>query len=434
MDYSGNFTYNGYGPQIPHPHPTQSTIYSTSFSQREPPLSQSLLYPSQFSQAEVSQSQRSTPYENTIPNVQVKPQLLARAKGKERAKEKSQGGHHQEVANFTEDATIELLKIIENLLPIGADGWLAVQNEFNTYARSNGLPERESRSLRLKFDKLVNTAMEKPTGEANQSQLLKTALKIYGDLTAKSGTATLDDDLLKQENEAGVVSVERHKVIHLTATSDGDSTGEGHSKNPKAVKSNLVVKGYRTANPLEIKSHKTHASTSQATDAMASIGTYFSDDHVCERTDAQTTTSVHLLQLQSVMTELREIRSWNEQISDSLRAETCRTDKLDIQNSNLKDKIEELKAKNRGLKDDLHYMQPRHHHRRPLKSDSESDSSASPHERSHCHHHHHRHCRRQQYTPSPRRSAATVPPVQAETPQNSPDMHELSNPQHPKVS
>jgi hypothetical protein len=54
--------------------------------------------------------------------------------------------------------------------------------------------------------------------------------------------------------------------------------------------------------------------------------------------------------------------------------QTIHADKLEIQVSNLKDKLEEVKAKNRELKVDLHTLPQRHHHRH-TESDFESDSS-----------------------------------------------------------
>ena len=171
---------------------------------------------------------------------------------------------------------MELLNVVENILPIGGDSWTAVQNEYNKFAKLNGQPEWDGCLLKQKYEKvgplcwcvgippsphiqLVHAAKEKPTGEANHSELLEMALWIEEALDIKSGSALLDDNLFegdsKGESEAGGVP-DRRKVIHLT--SDGDSAGEESSKT-KPVKSNCVVKGFHTANPLQFKPCKTWA-------------------------------------------------------------------------------------------------------------------------------------------------------------------------------
>lgn len=116
-----------------------------------------------------------------------------KGKGKARATPKGCGGHQQGATNFTEVATMELLNVVENILPIGGDSWTAVQNEYNKFAKLNGQPEWDGCLLKQKYEKvgplcwcvgippsphiqLVHAAKEKPTGEANHSELLEMAL------------------------------------------------------------------------------------------------------------------------------------------------------------------------------------------------------------------------------------------------------------------
>jgi chromosome segregation ATPase len=192
--------------------------------------------------------------------------------------------------------------------------------------------------------------MNKPTGEANRSEILELAFQINEQIRAKSGTSLLlDEDTSEEEHEAegkgepGVANT--RKVIHLA--SDEDSDGEDEVKTStkgKAAKSTFVVKGYQAANPLETKTRKARASTSQAADTISAVGHYFSPEHMRECEEAWANTSLNMFQLQSAQTELREARSRNEQLSDTLNTERRRADKLDNQNNTLKEKVEELKA------------------------------------------------------------------------------------------
>ncbi|KAH9000058.1 hypothetical protein EDB92DRAFT_1812500 [Lactarius akahatsu] len=85
-------------------------------------------------------------------------------KGKERQTTRVKGGRQHRATNFGETTTMELLKIVGKHLPIRSGGWEAVKKEYNEFATENNQHERDIRSLKQKFDKLVNTAMEKPTG------------------------------------------------------------------------------------------------------------------------------------------------------------------------------------------------------------------------------------------------------------------------------
>ena len=235
-------------------------------------------------------------------------------------------------------------------------------------------------------------------------------LQINDKLEAKSGTGILDDEFSDEAGGEAEVFDEKHKVIHLT--SDGESAVEEHVKTAKPVKSTFVVKGYRTANPLEIKSRATRTSTSQAMEAISAISSHFSADRVREREDTRASKSIHIVQLQSaqndlqeVRSELREVRSENKQLSESLRNERHRADKLDLRVIHLEDKIELLKARNDELKSDLRSMQQHRRHRYDMESDSGSEFDSSSHKRTRRHKHH-----RPITPPLPSQKAVEIPP------------------------
>lgn len=89
-----------------------------------------------------------------VQNEQVKPQVLAHGTGKEKPPPKLRGGRQKGVTNFSGPETQELLRVVDKWLPIGLNGWTAVQNEYNRFAQQNKLHERDNRSLKQKFDKV----------------------------------------------------------------------------------------------------------------------------------------------------------------------------------------------------------------------------------------------------------------------------------------
>lgn len=56
--------------------------------------------------------------------------------------------------NFSEAATMELLKIVQKYLPIGGASWEAVTDEYNTFAQRSNLLKRDKTSLRQKYDRV----------------------------------------------------------------------------------------------------------------------------------------------------------------------------------------------------------------------------------------------------------------------------------------
>jgi hypothetical protein len=60
-------------------------------------------------------------------------------------------GRPQGANNYSVSDTNVLLNIIEDELPIGQQGWLAVMTKFNKRAIKSGRPERKQTSLETKF-------------------------------------------------------------------------------------------------------------------------------------------------------------------------------------------------------------------------------------------------------------------------------------------
>jgi hypothetical protein len=68
------------------------------------------------------------------------------------AKKKSgRGGRASGTPNYSDDDVAALLDACANCLPLGAKGWLAVEQEFAVWADSHDRPTRSAKSLELKF-------------------------------------------------------------------------------------------------------------------------------------------------------------------------------------------------------------------------------------------------------------------------------------------
>ena len=95
---------------------------------------------------------------------------------------------------FTKAKTTTLLKAVERILPIDAEGWTEVHEIFNSKHSSRGVE-----GLKRKFNKLANKPV--PTGNPNIPEDVKLAKSIKGKLFRRSGATNLSDEEEEEEED-----------------------------------------------------------------------------------------------------------------------------------------------------------------------------------------------------------------------------------------
>ena len=95
---------------------------------------------------------------------------------------------------FTKAKTTTLLKAVERILPIDAEGWTKVHEIFNSKHSSRGVE-----GLKRKFNKLANKPV--PTGNPNIPEDVKLAKSIKGKLFCQSGATNLSDEEEEEEED-----------------------------------------------------------------------------------------------------------------------------------------------------------------------------------------------------------------------------------------
>ena len=95
---------------------------------------------------------------------------------------------------FTKAKTTTLLKAVERILPIDAEGWNKVYDIFNSKHSSRGVE-----GLKRKFNKLANKPV--PTGNPNIPEDVKVAKSIKGKLFHHSGATNLSDEEEEEEED-----------------------------------------------------------------------------------------------------------------------------------------------------------------------------------------------------------------------------------------
>ena len=95
---------------------------------------------------------------------------------------------------FTKAETTTLLKAVEWIVPIDAEGWAKGHEIFNSKHSSRGVE-----GLKRKFNKLANKPV--PTGNPNIPEDVKLAKSIKGKLFRRSGATNLSDEEEEEEED-----------------------------------------------------------------------------------------------------------------------------------------------------------------------------------------------------------------------------------------
>ncbi|KAF8340836.1 hypothetical protein F5887DRAFT_1076965 [Amanita rubescens] len=211
-------------------------------------------------------------------------QKPTKASGKTRkgdATKAKAGGRPQGSRNFQAPETQMLLRIIEDRVPIGGDSWQVVAAHYNSWARTNEFKERDKKSLKQKFDTLIQTAHEKPTGTGERDALLTKALELEEAINTRASTVTLGDAELASSGDSGVLNAGDDAV----EISDSDVDMQVKNTRAKArgpagksapVAKVMTTKNYRVSDPLgPDNSKKPPRGMAIATGALEKITTFF---------------------------------------------------------------------------------------------------------------------------------------------------------------
>lgn len=136
---------------------SQTTLQPTLQTTAQPRLQPTLLY---------ATTNTTNPFTNSVPLQSVEIQNVANTlstttapdgdtsdqpPNKKQRRQSSRAG----APNYTEQDVDELLHIVEEVIPIGANDWSRIRSEFNDWANQHDRPSREAHSLKSKFDKLA---------------------------------------------------------------------------------------------------------------------------------------------------------------------------------------------------------------------------------------------------------------------------------------
>ncbi|KAJ7205079.1 hypothetical protein C8J57DRAFT_1100439 [Mycena rebaudengoi] len=131
-----------------------------------------------------------------------------------------QHGHPSDAGNYSKEDTKFLLNCIQEELPVGPKGWVALAARFKKWAHKNRHPEHGQKSLETKYKQFLKT--KKLTGDAACPPEIKWAHQIKELINQHAGTRDLNDSDFDDDAARGVSSdeaevAERHPVCITVA-------------------------------------------------------------------------------------------------------------------------------------------------------------------------------------------------------------------------
>ena len=174
------------------------------------------------------------------------------------------------------------------------------------------------------FYQIVNTATERPTGDAECLLLYETALQVEDEITKKLGTITLDDGVINSEdsdNDTNPVRSGSDEDIEVFESKQKKGADKKKAKGKSEKKS--LVKSYHLTDPLETKQHTcTNPAITQAANALASIGSHINPDQVRDRDETRMVQTLQFSQLQSAQAEIWDLCFRCDNLMQQLHTET----------------------------------------------------------------------------------------------------------------
>ena len=138
-------------------------------------------------------------------------------RAQQRTTANERGGRRMSVKNYTPAEVEELLNAAAAVEIIGANMWATVGQRYNSWALANELPTRKHESLKMKFDKLLNT--NKSTGDPLCPTAVRRSKGIGKDILGKAQAAVLGNSLSDDDDDYTSIINEQQNYVGIRQNS-----------------------------------------------------------------------------------------------------------------------------------------------------------------------------------------------------------------------
>ncbi|KAJ3536322.1 hypothetical protein NMY22_g6089 [Coprinellus aureogranulatus] len=192
------------------------------------------------------------------------------------------GGRSQGSKGFSENEDEQLVTCVEEIKPIGGNGWERVETKYNKWAEMNEYPDRTAQSLKKRFERINEKnikAQSKPLGSGDRGELLTRALNADKDIDEKSGKDEIGLDTNYEDGDAGTDHDEANSKdavkVKREVKEETDAGKEGKKKKGGLEDTVKVEKEYKAAKKgRDEKSGRRRYGAGVATEALVGLNDY----------------------------------------------------------------------------------------------------------------------------------------------------------------
>ncbi|KAG6848621.1 hypothetical protein H0H93_015416 [Arthromyces matolae] len=263
------------------------------------------------------------------------------------------GGRMKGSRNFGAPETKELLRLIEIYTPVAAKGWDAVKAEYTKFAAEEGFADRDAKSLKDKFYRLVNEP--KPTGTGVKPDMIAKAQRLDRSIEEKGGAATVDDmprdaSPIVLESEDDTVGEDQQvgnsedEIVVVEKVPDREKKTKGGEKKKEGGNDQTVgTKAYRVQPPLPPPNSRRNNTAATASSALTSLTSFFNPDAAIERDQARASNAFQLAALNQSHNEVQALRARLDTMTDRYQEAVQRADRSGFQVDLLQREVDSLK-------------------------------------------------------------------------------------------
>ncbi|KAJ8094154.1 hypothetical protein PM082_023362 [Marasmius tenuissimus] len=280
-------------------------------------------------------------------------------------------GRTKEASAYSNDEMRKVVEFYEEVIPIGRRGCEEVVCLYNEWAKSNGFPERQLQPLQMKWNNMVRTATEHPTGDGERLQIYEDVLRAEEAANERVACGDLQDDS-EQEDEEDIIDISSGDDEGPSTNVKKKTKGKGKGKEKQdEKKGTTVMKAYRTEPPLPPRDTTTAASRTsrarQASAALQSIAAASDPKHQQQVLEQRTQCTLQLFQFQHLQSQVTSLTQQVGNLTSRLHQEQMRTMAAENQLQTM-----QLMLRFQGQGSGLPFDSPRSH-RTPRRARSQYD-------------------------------------------------------------
>ncbi|KAE9383642.1 hypothetical protein BT96DRAFT_1106326 [Gymnopus androsaceus JB14] len=264
-----------------------------------------------------------------------KPKAKAKAKAKSKPTASTGAGKRAGSKNYGQSEMRKIVDLAHELLPLGGRAWDDLTEKYNIWAKRQELVVRARKALYAKYNGMLKTANEKPTGDAERLQIYADILDAEAGILEKCSNGDIQDsdfDPAASDDDGDDEADIDDTRSHISIESDNDTPKPVHVSTKSSAhrtstpSSTVLTKGFKIEAPLPPKGQRGKSRQTNATEVLSSISAALDPRVMHERDEARASHNFQIQQISFYQSENRTLMQRNMELNEKLQEERRRAD------------------------------------------------------------------------------------------------------------